>query len=100
MTIGVWKHVAFTWDRENQIGRLYIDGTMTSKRTVADKSKSADLNPNDHTVYDIGLKRDERADQSSLHGYLRDLIVINRAISDAELKDIVAKSSGGSFIMG
>lgn len=83
-------HVAFTWSRENRIGKLYINGTEKSQET-ASSSGSLDLQPNDHTVFDIGLKRDSLG-ESPFHGYLRDLMVIDRAISEEELNTIFAWS--------
>ncbi|KAJ7360362.1 hypothetical protein OS493_016994 [Desmophyllum pertusum] len=87
ITIGEWMHVAFTWSRENRVGKLYmyINGTKTGER--AGSPGNLDLNPTNHTVFDIGLKR-ERMDKSTLHGYLRDLMVIDRAITEEELKSI------------
>ena len=66
-----------------------MNGTETGKE-VADQSKSVDLNPTGHRVFDIGLKRDTG---ETLNGYLRDLMVFHRAISDAELTDVFAWSN-------
>lgn len=90
--IGEWMHVAFTWSRENRVGKLYIDGVKTGEQTATGPQGILDLNPTGHTVFDIGLKRDSM-DKSTLHGYLRDLMVIDSAISDEELKDIFVLSS-------
>ena len=77
--------MTFTWSRENRLGKLYINGTETGSGRVADHSKSVNLNPTGHKVFDIGLKRDSG---STLNGYLRDLMVIGRAISDEEVHHI------------
>ena len=89
ITIGEWVHVAFTWNRNDRTGRIYINGVKTGKQT-AHPSKGTDLNPTGHTVFDIGLKRDSKR---ALHGYLRDLLVINQAISDEEVDGIFFQRS-------
>ena len=86
IAVGEWMHVASTWSRENRIGKLYINGIQTGQQGVTDPTKSLDLNPTGHKVFDIGLKRDAG---NTLDGYLRDLIVIGKAISDQELKVLV-----------
>ena len=82
-------HVAWTWSRENRIGKLYTNGTKTAE-AAADPNLNLDLNPSDRPAFDIGLKRDSG---NSIHGYMRDLIVFDRAISDAELTEIFSRSS-------
>ncbi|XP_078345658.1 uncharacterized protein LOC144631143 [Oculina patagonica] len=86
---GEWMHVASTWSRENRVGKVYINGIQTGQQLVTDPAQSLDLNPTGHMVFDIGLKRDSG---STLDGYLRDLILIDKAISDQELKSIVDSS--------
>ena len=83
--------MAFTWSRENRVGKLYIDGVKTGEGKAAWSQETLDLNPTGHTVFDIGLKRDNM-NQSTFHGYLRDLTVINSAISRGEVDDIFVQS--------
>ena len=90
--IDKWMHIAFTWSRENRVGKLYIDGVKTDEQTAKGPRHGLDLNPTGHTVFDIGLKRDNM-DKSTFHGYLRDLMVIDSAISDEKVKDIFVQSS-------
>jgi len=89
--IDKWMHVAFTWSRENRVGKLYIDGVETGQETTALSQDTLDLNPTGHTVFDIGLKRDD-TEKSTFHGYLRDLIVIDAAISGGEVDEIFVQS--------
>ncbi|XP_068682535.1 sushi, von Willebrand factor type A, EGF and pentraxin domain-containing protein 1-like isoform X2 [Montipora foliosa] len=89
--INKWMHVAFTWSRENGVGKLYTDGVKTSERTTALSLATIDLNPTGHTVFDIGLKRDNM-NQSTFHGYLRDLIVIDSALSEKEVDEYFEQS--------
>ena len=83
--------MAFTWSRENRTGELFNNGTRTGIQVVKDEKKTIDLNPTNHPRFDIGLKRDDGTGKT-LHGYLRDLMVITRAISDEEVKNIFAWS--------
>lgn len=84
--------MALTWSREGRTAKLYQNGTETGTECIKDQAKDIDLNPNDHTVYDIGLKRDHPRKNVTFHGYLRDLIVINRAITSEEVKDIMIRN--------
>lgn len=84
-------HVAFTWSRKNRVGKLYINGVKIGERTTAWSQDTLDLNPTGHTVFDIGLKRDNM-NQSTFHGYLRDLMVIDSAISEREVDEIFVQS--------
>ena len=86
-----WMHLAFTWSRENRVGKLYIDGVEKGQETTAWSQDTLDLNPTGHTVFDIGLKRDN-INKSTFHGYLRDLMVIDAAISGGEVDDIFVQS--------
>ena len=45
----------------------------------------SDLFENDHTVFDIGLKRDSM-DIPTFDGYMRDLLVVDKALSGDEVK--------------
>ena len=91
--INKWMHVAVTWSRENLVGKLYIDGVKTGEEKAAWSKETLDLNPTGHTVFDIGLKRDDMT-KNTFHGYLRDLIVIDSAISGKEVDGIFVQSRG------
>ena len=87
-----WQHVAFVWDREARKGRTYINGVLTGEQPASNGS-SYDLVSNNHTVYDIGLKRESNI---LFQGYLRDLMIIKRALAANEVRDIYV--SGKSCI--
>lgn len=79
-------HVAFTWRREGkEEGVLYIEGTIQGNQKV--RIDRLDLIENDHTVFDIGLKRDNM-DNPTFDGYMRDLLVVNKALSGDEVKHL------------
>ena len=76
-------HVAFTWSRERKEGILYIDGIIKGSKRVS--NGPLDLIENDHTVFDIGLKRDS-INKPTFDGYMRDLLVVDKALSGDEVK--------------
>ncbi|XP_066021889.1 uncharacterized protein [Pocillopora verrucosa] len=78
-----WMHVAFTWSRDRKEGVLFIDGIIGGSKRVS--SALLDLNENNHTVFDIGLKRDDM-NKPTFDGYMRDLIVVDKALSGDEVK--------------
>ena len=78
-----WMHVAFTWSRDRKEGILYVDGIRTDSTSVS--NGALDLIENDHTVFDIGLKRDS-INKPTFDGYMRDLLVVDKALSGDEVK--------------
>ena len=83
--------MAFVWDREALKGRNYVNGVLTGEQPAsADNGYGYDLVPSSHAVYDIGLKRDTR---DSFIGYLRDLMIIKRALAANEVQDIYSGKS-------
>ena len=78
-----WMHVALTWSREKKEGILYIDGIIQGIQRVSDGLLN--LKKNSHTVFDIGLKRDNTL-RPTFDGYMRDLLVVDKALSGDEVK--------------
>ena len=78
-----WMHVAFTWSRDRKEGILYIDGIIKGSKSVS--NGPLDLINNNHTVFDIGLKRD-KMNEPTFDGYMRDLLVVDKALSGDEVK--------------
>ena len=76
-------HVAFTWSRDRKEGILYVDEIIKSSKSVS--NGPLDLFENDHTVFDIGLKRDSM-NEPTFDGYMRDLLVVDKALSGDEVK--------------
>ena len=76
-------HVAFTWSRDRKEGILYVDGIGKDSKRVS--HGSLDLIENNHTVFDIGLKRDSM-NKPTFDGYMRDLLVVDKALSGDEVK--------------
>lgn len=73
--------MAFTWSRDRKEGILYIDGIIQGNRTVS--NDRVDLIG--HTVFDVGLSRDSM-DQPTFDGYTRDLYVVDKVLSEDEVK--------------
>ena len=75
--------MAFTWSRYRKEGILYIDGIIGGREKVF--NGPLDLTKNNHTVFEIGLQRDTM-DRPTFDGYMRDLLVVDKALSGDEVK--------------
>ena len=64
---------------------MFLDGEK-----IGTEALTSDTYPraNSHSVYDIGLKRD---DGNAMRGYIRDLMVVGRALTGEELNNITGK---------
>lgn len=74
----VWTHVVFTWNRKTRKGKLYFNGFEVGEKTSDYQGQDIDLNLTNHTVYEIGFKKDTG---EVLQGSLRDLAVFLRTLS-------------------
>ena len=77
--------MAAAWDQIANEAYVFLNGQKVG--TEAQESGSY-LRDNSHTVYDIGLKRDGG---ETLKGYLRDLMIIGKAVTEEELVNITGK---------
>ena len=62
-----------------------MDGIIKGRTSVS--NGPFDLIENDHTVFDIGLKRDS-INKPTFDGYMRDLLVVDKALSGDEVKNL------------
>lgn len=76
-----WFHVAAVWDGNASKVHLFLNGERYGSQAVPSGSYPK---KNSHSVYDIGLKRD---DGKTLKGYVRDLMIVRRALTGEELTD-------------
>jgi len=86
VTDGLWHHGAATYDGENL--KLYVDGKL-QKQVVAWRG-AIPANTNDLT---IGLNRSNPTPQEkdqSFEGAIDDLMIFNHALSEAEIKVVIA----------
>ena len=74
--------MAVTLDRSASEAYIFLDGQKVGTEAQA---SGLYLRNTSHTVYDIGLKRDTGL---TLRGYLRDLMIIGKALSEGELANI------------
>lgn len=74
--------MAAAWDRNESEAYIFLNGQKVGTEAQASGSH---LRDNSHTVYDIGLKRDTGL---TLRGYLRDLMIIGKALNEGELANI------------
>ncbi|KAJ7382130.1 hypothetical protein OS493_036836 [Desmophyllum pertusum] len=91
----VWRHVAITWRPADRTVRLYINGNKKLDHVVSD-NPVLDFKNTGHTVYDIGLKRD---DGDTTHAYFCDLMIFTHELSENELNNDLFLNHGlRSFI--
>ena len=72
-----------TWGRTEGTLRLFINGEMNTSKKVT--SESMDIKNSGHSVYDIGLKRD---DGKTTHAYYSDLMVFSRELRFSSIENV------------
>ena len=80
--IDKWFHLAAVWDSNANEAYLFLDGEKVGAAAITSGSYPKQ---NSHSVYDIGLKRDNG---NVLRGYLRDLMVVGKALTGEELTNM------------
>ena len=75
----IWTHVIFVWDRSTRIGKLYLNGAYAGEQHYI--GHDIDLNPTNHTTYELGLKKDS---MKKIRGSLRDLMIFLRPLATWE----------------
>ena len=81
-----WFHLAVAWDQT--VNEAYILLNV-SKIGVEPQTAGTHLRNNSHSSYDIGLKRDG---PTYMRGYIRDLMIIGRAVTVEEIANITGNS--------
>ncbi|KAL9950355.1 hypothetical protein ACROYT_G042842 [Oculina patagonica] len=87
--IDKWFHVAAVKDSNVNEAYLFLDGEKVGTQAVP--SGSYPDKSYQFSVYDIGLKRDN---MNALRGYLRDLMVVGKALTGEELTNITDPFGG------
>ena len=77
-----WVHIGASWNRDTVQGQLFVDGKMIKTKSGKSNLGGLDLVSNSHAVYDIGFKR---MDGDKFHGYIRDLRVFRKALTEEEM---------------
>ena len=80
--------MVFTWNRETLKGKLYFNGEKVGDTTSNYQGRDIDLKLTNHTVYEIGFKKDTG---ELLQGSLRDLAVFLRTLSPADVSKLYSK---------
>lgn len=86
-SVGNWHHVAFTLDDVNDTRKLYVDGVM-----VASGAYTSSI-PYDANPVLIGAAIENGNLDFPFHGSLDEVMIFNRAVSDAEVADLFTKGS-------
>ena len=93
-----WYHLSFTWDKDSNEGRIYLDGEEMTYRSKYNEDLSGDWQTAAHTAnglfylgrdpmppYDDKLKEDQHR---YFYGLLDELALFNDVLSESELEDI------------
>ena len=80
--------MVFVWNRSTLKGILYIDGEQSGEKASEHRGPDIDLNPTNHTMYELGFKKDTK---EVLNGFLRDLTVFLRPLKAAEVFTLYSK---------
>ena len=80
--------MVFTWNRETRKGKLYFNGKQVGDTTSSYQGQDIDLKLTNHTVYEIGFKKDTG---ELLQGSIRDLAVFLRTLSPADVSKLYSK---------
>jgi len=86
VTDDLWHHAAATYDGETL--KLYVDGVL-QKQTLA---LHGELAPNSHDLT-LGMNRSNSSahdKEVSLDGAMDEVLVFNRALTEAEIKELIA----------
>lgn len=86
VTDGIWHHGAATFDGENL--KLYLDGQL-QKQVVSWHGEIA-ANTNDLTIGTIRSNPMPKENGSSFDGTIDEVMIFNHALSDAEVKAVIA----------
>lgn len=79
--------MAVAWDQTVNEAYILLNG---SKIGVEPQTAGRHLRDNSHSSYDIGLKRDG---PTYMTGYIRDLMIIGRAVTVEEIANITGNSN-------
>lgn len=80
--------MVFTWNRKTLKGKIYFNGEKVGDTTSSYQGHDIDLKLTNHTVYEIGFKKDTG---ELLQGSLRDLAVFLRTLSPADVFKLYSK---------
>ena len=80
--------MVFVWNRSTLKGTLYLDGKKNGEQASNYQGPDIDLNPTNHTMYELGYKKDTK---EVLNGFLRDLAVFLHPLKPAEAFTLYSK---------
>lgn len=100
--LGTWTHVSVTYQRSENIVRIYINGNLDKKKSPIfyDGNKPPKTPPPTATpaVAAIGGARDESDSSSAtLNGYLCEIYLYTRQLSAAEVSTLAAQDWGQTY---
>ncbi|HOK80856.1 MAG TPA: LamG domain-containing protein [bacterium] len=78
---GEWEYIAFTWDGNTRVFTLYQNGVQVARSTT-----SITRLPYNYYNLEINVGRDPQTGSDYLTGYIDEIAVYKRALSDSEIR--------------
>lgn len=85
ITPNVWQHVAAVWDREAQVGKLYLNGVLVFKTVIGKMPAELKMVQNART-WQLGRNQ---ANNSSFNGVLDEVWVVRGALPSASITTLM-----------
>ena len=86
-----WFHIAAVWDRHANEAQLFKDGKKVKTQALSSGSYPRQTS---RLYYDVGLKKDNG---KVLRGFMRDLMIVGRAVTEEELTNMTSKLKSFAF---
>ncbi|HON05942.1 MAG TPA: LamG domain-containing protein, partial [bacterium] len=78
---GEWEYIAFTWDGNTRVFTLYQNGVQVARSTT-----SITRLPYNYFNLEINVGRDPQTGSDYLTGYIDEIAVYKRALTDSEIR--------------
>ena len=92
--------MAAVWNEEERLGTVFLNGSPRGRQNVKDGKSSYRAMNNSHSVYIIGAQSKTNAESGgkTLHGFIKELKVFKRALSQSEiLSEASLSNASGTF---
>ena len=80
--LGVWMHVAVTWDQQRQVAEMFLNGSKRGEQSPLPGRSGYSIISSPSTYYQIGSKADTK---ETFHGLVRKMKVYKRLLNNSEI---------------
>lgn len=82
---GKWIHVAVTWNKDQQLLTMFLDGKKVEQKNVA--YKDGPIKTPNVPVFDIGLSK-SRSRYPAMFGQIKDIVVFESVLDEKEIQEV------------